>query len=148
MIGVLCGLAIYNFTIIYLPFPLALYKKLLGDEVGSIEDLDDMSPTVAKGLRDLLDYPEDDIEDVFCLNFAVTEDVFGETQTKELKPNGENINVTKENREEYVKLYCDYVLNKSIDRYDYILRIFLSNSHFFFICDFSHQQFLKVFTIL
>ena len=33
MIGVLCGLAIYNFTIIYLPFPLALYKKLLGDEV-------------------------------------------------------------------------------------------------------------------
>ena len=147
MIGVLCGLAIYNFTIIYLPFPLALYKKLLGDEVGSIEDLDDMSPTVAKGLRDLLDYPEDDIEDVFCLNFAVTEDVFGETQTKELKPNGENINVTKENREEYVKLYCDYVLNKSIDRYDYIFTS-LSNSHFFFICDFSHQQFLKVFTIL
>ena len=53
---------------------------------------------------------------MFCLNFAVVEDVFGETQTKELKPNGENISVTKENREEYVKLYCDYILNKSVDR--------------------------------
>lgn len=29
MIGILCGLAIYNFTIINLQFPLALYKKLL-----------------------------------------------------------------------------------------------------------------------
>ena len=32
MIGIVCGLAIYNFTIINLPFPLALYKKLLGDK--------------------------------------------------------------------------------------------------------------------
>merc|ERR1712107_814379 len=29
MIGVLCGLAIYNYTIINLPFPLAIYKKML-----------------------------------------------------------------------------------------------------------------------
>ena len=29
LIGLLCGLAIYNFTIINLNFPLALYKKLL-----------------------------------------------------------------------------------------------------------------------
>ena len=29
LIGELCGLAIYNSTIIDLPFPLALYKKLL-----------------------------------------------------------------------------------------------------------------------
>ena len=63
-----------------------------------------------------LAYEENNVEDVFCLNFAVVEDVFGETQTKELKPNGENISVTKENREEYVKLYCDYILNKSVDR--------------------------------
>lgn len=27
LIGILCGLAIYNFTIINLPFPLCLYKK-------------------------------------------------------------------------------------------------------------------------
>lgn len=53
MIGVLCGLAIYNFTIINLPFPLALYKKLLSEEgassnVNTIEDIQDLSPTLAK----------------------------------------------------------------------------------------------------
>ena len=36
--------------------------------------------------------------------------------TKELKPDGERIVVTKDNREEYVKLYCDYILNKSVER--------------------------------
>ena len=29
LIGVLCGLAIYNFTIIDISLPLALYRKLL-----------------------------------------------------------------------------------------------------------------------
>lgn len=116
MIGVLCGLAIYNFTIINLPFPLVLYKKLLSDEFGSVEDLEDLSPSLAKGLRDLLAYDGNDVEDVFSLNFAVVEDVFGEPTTHELKPNGETIPVTNENREEYVKLYCDYVLNKSVER--------------------------------
>ena len=53
MIGVLCGLAIYNFTIINLPFPLALYKKLLSEDgassnVNTIEDIQDLSPTLAK----------------------------------------------------------------------------------------------------
>ena len=115
MIGVICGLAIYNFTIINLPFPLALYKKLLSDEVGKIEDMEDLSPAVAKGLRDLLAYDGDDLENTFCLNFTVTEDVFGEPTVKELKPGGENIAVTKENRQSYVDLYCDYVLNKSVD---------------------------------
>ncbi len=33
VIGVICGLAIYNFIIVNLPFPLCLYKKLLGGKV-------------------------------------------------------------------------------------------------------------------
>jgi len=47
LIGLLCGLAIYNFIIIDLPFPLALYKKLLGESVG-LNDIKDMSPIIAK----------------------------------------------------------------------------------------------------
>jgi E3 ubiquitin-protein ligase HERC4 len=46
-LGALCGLAIYNFTIIDLPFPLALYKKLLKEPV-SLQDLRGLSPTLAK----------------------------------------------------------------------------------------------------
>lgn len=47
LIGVLCGLAIYNFIIIDLPFPLVLYKKLLNEPVG-LSDMKDISPTVAR----------------------------------------------------------------------------------------------------
>ena len=31
---------------------------------------------------------------------------------KELKENGQDIPVTNSNRDEYVKLYCDYIVNK------------------------------------
>lgn len=34
IIGILCGLAIYNSITVYLPFPIALYKKLLDRWVG------------------------------------------------------------------------------------------------------------------
>ena len=32
-----------------------------------------------------------------------------------LKVDGQEIPVTKSNREEYVKLYCDYVINKAAE---------------------------------
>ena len=36
--------------------------------------------------QDLLDYEEDDVEEVFCLNFSINESAFGEVVTKPLKP--------------------------------------------------------------
>lgn len=47
LIGVVCGLAIYNFTIVDLHFPLALYKKLLNKKP-SLEDLRDLMPDVGR----------------------------------------------------------------------------------------------------
>ncbi|XP_053683215.1 probable E3 ubiquitin-protein ligase HERC4 isoform X2 [Sabethes cyaneus] len=115
LIGILCGLAIYNFTIINLPFPLALYKKLLGEEV-NLNDLRDLSPAVANSMQSILDYGEADFVEVFDLTFSTTRDYFGEFQTIELKPNGENIRVTLDNKEDFVKLYIDYTLNKSVEK--------------------------------
>ena len=51
MIGIVCGLAIYNFTIINLPFPLALYKKLLDVSTEELSDLAELTPTTAKSLQ-------------------------------------------------------------------------------------------------
>ncbi|XP_014250141.1 probable E3 ubiquitin-protein ligase HERC4 isoform X2 [Cimex lectularius] len=116
LVGLICGLAIYNFTIIYMPFPLALYKKLLHEPVG-IEDLKEYSPSLAKGLKSLLEYEGTDIEEVFCLKFEITRDVFGQLKSSVLKPNGGNISVTQENKKEYVELYIDYILNKSVERH-------------------------------
>ncbi|XP_040567809.1 probable E3 ubiquitin-protein ligase HERC4 isoform X2 [Lepeophtheirus salmonis] len=114
LIGVICGLAIYNFTIINIAFPLPLYKKLLGSEVGSLADFSSLSPTTATNFERMLQYKtSQEMEDLF-LNFTLTEEVFGVNRVVELKPNGENIDVTLENRQEYINLYVDYILNKSV----------------------------------
>ncbi|KAG8232703.1 hypothetical protein J437_LFUL014721 [Ladona fulva] len=116
LIGLLCGLAIYNFTIIELPFPLLLYKKLLGEPV-SLSDLAQLSPTMTRSLQSLLDYEGSDVEQVFGLYFELSRDMYGETRVFRLKPGGENIPVTQENKWEYVDLYVDWVLNKSVEKH-------------------------------
>ncbi|KAM6265683.1 putative E3 ubiquitin-protein ligase HERC4 [Porphyrio hochstetteri] len=113
LIGVVCGLAIYNFTIVDLHFPLALYKKLLNKKP-SLDDLKELMPDVGRGMQHLLDYPEDDIEDAFCLNFTITVENFGTTEIKELVPNGADIPVVKQNRQDFVDAYVDYIFNKSV----------------------------------
>lgn len=118
LIGLLCGLAIYNFTIINLPFPLALYKKLLKEPV-DLTDLNDLSPTLANSMKSLLNYTDADFEDVFGLTFCITQEIFGETRVIELKSNGEQLSVTNENKHEFVDLYIDYVFNKSVEKQFY-----------------------------
>ncbi|CAL9688182.1 unnamed protein product [Knipowitschia caucasica] len=113
LIGVICGLAIYNLTIVELNFPVALYKKLLKKKP-TLEDLKELMPDVGRSLQQLLDYTEDDLEETFCLNFTITEEHFGATEVLELVPNGEDINVTKSNRQEFVDAYVDYVFDRAV----------------------------------
>ncbi|XP_034538361.1 probable E3 ubiquitin-protein ligase HERC4 [Notolabrus celidotus] len=113
LIGVICGLAIYNLTIVELNFPLALYKKLLKKKP-NLDDLKELMPDVGRSLQHLLDYTEDDLEDTFCLNFTITEENYGATEVFELAPNGENINVNKSNRQDFVNAYVNYVFNTSV----------------------------------
>ncbi|XP_005105124.1 probable E3 ubiquitin-protein ligase HERC4 isoform X1 [Aplysia californica] len=114
MIGILCGLAIYNFTIIDLHFPLALYKKLLKKPI-TADDLKELSPDVGKGLQDLLDFDGDEFEDVFSLYFEVMTEQFGEQKSVELCEDGKNVSVNQNNKQKYVDLYVDYILNKSVE---------------------------------
>ncbi|XP_016343375.1 probable E3 ubiquitin-protein ligase HERC4 isoform X1 [Sinocyclocheilus anshuiensis] len=113
LIGVVCGLAIYNLTIVELNFPLALYKKLL-KKTPTLEDLKELMPDVGRSLQQLLDYTEDDLEETFCLNFTITEEIFGTTEVLELVPNGTDISVNKSNRQEFVNAYVVYKFNTSV----------------------------------
>lgn len=97
LIGTLCGLAIYNFIIIYLPFPLALYKKLLKEKV-DLSDLKELSPALGNSMKSILDYDGEDMEDVFDLTFEVSREVFGHMETVPLKPGGDKIRVNQENK--------------------------------------------------
>mmetsp|Transcript_10135 Transcript_10135/g.14873 ORF Transcript_10135/g.14873 Transcript_10135/m.14873 type:complete len:1244 (-) Transcript_10135:1334-5065(-) len=112
LVGVLVGLALYNGVLLDVRFPMAVYRKLLSLPLG-LEDMVDEE--LKQGLKLLLNYEGDDVEDVFCLNFEVTWMALGKEQTIELKPNGSEIPVTSENKEEYVLLYVSWLLVDSIE---------------------------------
>lgn len=97
LVGILCGLAIYNFTIINISFPLALYKKLL-NEKPDLSDLKELSPPLAQSMQSILNYTGDDMEEVFDVAFEISRTFFGENRVFELKPNGSNITVTQDNK--------------------------------------------------
>ncbi|KAG0354456.1 putative E3 ubiquitin-protein ligase [Podila minutissima] len=113
LVGVVIGLAIYNSTILDLPLPLAVYKKLLNTPV-TLEDLATFRPDLAKGFDQLLNYEDDDVEDVFCLNFVGSYEAYGESVEKPLMPDGENIPVTNHNKRQYVERYASFIMNSSI----------------------------------
>ncbi|KAM9477012.1 putative E3 ubiquitin-protein ligase HERC3 isoform 2-T2 [Clarias gariepinus] len=102
--GVMCGLAFYNHCFINIDFPVVLFKKLLDLRL-TLRDLEELSPVEARSLKNLLTEDEDVVEELY-LDFTV--------KGKELIPNGAEIPVTKANREKYVDLYVDFVLNKSV----------------------------------
>ncbi|XP_063708431.1 ubiquitin-protein ligase E3A isoform X2 [Culicoides brevitarsis] len=116
LIGIVLGLAIYNSIILPVNFPMVVYRKLMGMK-GSFRDLEDFSPVLYRSLKSLLDYEENDMEDTFVQTFKITyQDVFGDTITHELKPDGDSIFVNQENKFEFVELYADFMLNKSIEK--------------------------------
>ncbi|XP_064386075.1 probable E3 ubiquitin-protein ligase HERC4 isoform X2 [Halichondria panicea] len=113
LIGILCGLAIYNSVIVDIPFPMALYKKLLGWSP-DLSDLVETFPSVGHGLEELLKYDGDDFTSTFDLNFTITRSVFGELLTINLVKDGANKLVTMETRDEYCAAFVDYTFNASV----------------------------------
>ncbi|KAJ7562478.1 hypothetical protein O6H91_03G070600 [Diphasiastrum complanatum] len=115
LVGILLGLAIYNGHILELHFPNIVYKKLLGKS-STFQDLAEVDPQLAEGLSHLLTF-KGDIWEVFQRNFQLSgEDIFGNIVTIDLKENGGNIVVTKENRKEYVDLCVEYHMESAIER--------------------------------
>eukprot|EP00916_Digyalum_oweni_P023401 GHVL01038831.1.p1 GENE.GHVL01038831.1~~GHVL01038831.1.p1 ORF type:complete len:426 (+),score=39.82 GHVL01038831.1:1437-2714(+) len=115
LLGTILGLALYNSVILDLHLPEAFYAKLLGKTPNRLRDLTELEPDLAKGLQGLLNF-EGDVEETYCRTFTITQDSWGEKTTIDLIEGGSKIAVTNANRHEYVPLYVDYVLNKSVDR--------------------------------
>ncbi|XP_067466935.1 probable E3 ubiquitin-protein ligase HECTD2 isoform X1 [Thunnus thynnus] len=126
LVGTLMGLAVYNSIALDIHFPLYCYRKLLtppttpcdqnaliGMATATLDDLQQIMPELAHGLGELLSY-EGNVEEDFYLTFQVFQEEMGVVKTYNLKPGGDKIPVTKQNRKEYVQLYVDLLLNKSI----------------------------------
>ncbi|XP_049820248.1 ubiquitin-protein ligase E3A isoform X2 [Aethina tumida] len=116
LIGIVLGLAIYNNVILAVNFPMVVYRKLMGKR-GSFEDLQEWNPLLYNSLKSMLDYTESDFEEVFMQTFRINyTDVFGSVMSYDLKENGDTINVTQENKYDFVDLYANYLLNKSVEK--------------------------------
>ncbi|ODV90096.1 hypothetical protein CANCADRAFT_31155 [Tortispora caseinolytica NRRL Y-17796] len=113
LVGEVLGLAIYNSAILNIPLAPAIYKKLLGISC-TLADLSVIDPELADGLKKLLKMPKDTVEDVYCRNFTVEEEMYGEIKTVELITNGKDTPLTGNNRHLFVNAYVEYLLETRI----------------------------------
>ncbi|KAL2759546.1 hypothetical protein ACRALDRAFT_1028029 [Sodiomyces alcalophilus JCM 7366] len=130
LVGVVLGLAIYNSTILDVALPPFAYRKLLASAPSysssssahprpsmtyNLEDLAEYRPRLAAGLKQLLDY-EEEVEDVFGLEFVVPVERYGTVAQVPLCSGGETRSVTNTNRKDYVDLYVRYILETAVAR--------------------------------
>jgi E3 ubiquitin-protein ligase NEDD4 len=110
-IGRVVGLAVFHRRFLDAFFVVSFYKMILKMSV----KLADMEAIDADFYRSLVWMLENDITDALDLTFSTEDDRFGEVVTVELKPGGEEIPVTNENKKEYVDLVTNWRIQKRID---------------------------------
>jgi E3 ubiquitin-protein ligase NEDD4 len=98
-IGRVVGLAIFHRRFLDSFFIGAFYKMMLRKKV-NIQDMEGVDEEYHKNLTWTLD---NDITDILDQTFSIDDEQFGETKTVDLKPGGRDIQVTNENKKEYVE---------------------------------------------
>ncbi|KAM6932914.1 LOW QUALITY PROTEIN: putative E3 ubiquitin-protein ligase HERC6 [Xenentodon cancila] len=110
LFGVLCGLALNNHNIVHLPFPRALFKKLLGVKL-SLSDMKELDPTLAESWRVILeDYSPEEVDELNIPYSVVWCD-----EEAELDPGTPGKLLTGSNRKDFVSASVNYVFNKSVE---------------------------------
>ncbi|XP_032598842.1 E3 ubiquitin-protein ligase Nedd-4 isoform X3 [Drosophila grimshawi] len=102
-IGRIAGMAVYHGKLLDAFFIRPFYKMMLQKPI----DLKDMESVDTEYYNSLMWIKENDprtLELTFCLD----EDVFGQKSQHELKPGGANIDVTNDNKDEYIKLVIEW----------------------------------------
>lgn len=109
-IGKMISKAIFDNCFLDCHFSRAVYKRILGKPV-SLKDMETLDLGYFKSLIWML---ENDITDVITEDFSVETDDYGEHKVIDLIPNGRNIAVTEDNKQEYVRLVVEYRLQESV----------------------------------
>ncbi|KAJ3352084.1 Ubiquitin-protein ligase E3B [Entophlyctis luteolus] len=108
-IGKIFSKALYEGIIIDIPFATFVYAKMLG-RLNFFEDLPSLDQQLYRNLVFLKHYDGDAAD--LGLTFTIDERVFGTMKTHEIKPGGAVIEVSNENKFEYIHLMADYRLNQ------------------------------------
>ncbi|KAG7869242.1 hypothetical protein KL918_000787 [Ogataea parapolymorpha] len=110
-IGRTVGLGVFHRRFLDAFFVGAMYKMMLHKKI-VLQDLESVDAEMYKSLCWML---ENDITDVIYETFSIEEDRFGEKVIIDLKPNGRNIEVTNENKREYVELKTEWIISKPVE---------------------------------
>ncbi|KAM5326420.1 E3 ubiquitin-protein ligase HACE1 isoform 1-T1 [Glossophaga mutica] len=123
--GQILGLALNHRQLVSIYFTRSFYKHILGIPV-NYQDVASIDPEYAKNLQWILD---NDISDLGLeLTFSVETDVFGAMEEVPLKPGGESILVTQNNKAEYVQLVTELRMTRAIQPQ---INAFLQGFHMF-----------------
>jgi len=101
-IGRVVGKALCDGHLLDAYFTASLYKHMVAEPL-TYHDIENIDPEYYKSLSWIL---ENDITDLEIANFCYKTDDFGQIVEKELIPNGKNIQVTEENKHDYVDKVC------------------------------------------
>ncbi|KAI9268720.1 hypothetical protein BY458DRAFT_511338 [Sporodiniella umbellata] len=109
-VGRVVGLSIFHRRFLDAFFIVSFYKKILNKKI-LVADLESVDAEFYQGLMWIVN---NDITGVLDLTFAVDAARFGEVVAVELKEGGDNIEVTEENKVEYVELMTEWRIKKRV----------------------------------
>lgn len=110
-IGRVVGLGVFHRRFLDAFFVGALYKMMLHKKV-VLQDMEGVDAEFYRSLKWML---ENDIDGVLDLTFSAEEERFGEMREVDLKPNGAKIEVTNDNKKEYVELITEWKIYKCVE---------------------------------
>jgi len=110
--GMILGKALYERQFMDMPFTKIMYKLILGKDVG-IDDLKEVDETLHKSLCWMM---ENDVTDILYETFSVTtvDPVTKKSEKMPLCEDGENKDVTEDNKGDYVKLMGEWRTHFSV----------------------------------
>ncbi|UZJ56685.1 hypothetical protein CBS101457_006005 [Exobasidium rhododendri] len=110
-IGRVLGLAIFHRRFLDAYFIVSFYKMILKKKI-QLGDLESVDADYHRSLNWMLD---NSIVDVVDETFTAVEDKFGEMITVPLKPGGEDIEVTDDNKKEYIDLMTEWRIVRRVE---------------------------------
>jgi|UniRef100_A0A7S4D375 hypothetical protein len=108
-VGRVVGMALFHDAHLDCYFTRSFYKHMLGI-TPTYHDIESISPDYYKQLVWALENDVDDLE----FTFSTEADDLGKREVIDLKPDGRNVPVTNENKQEFVTLITDYKMTKAI----------------------------------
>uniref|UniRef100_A0A8B9RJH8 HECT-type E3 ubiquitin transferase n=1 Tax=Astyanax mexicanus TaxID=7994 RepID=A0A8B9RJH8_ASTMX len=111
-IGRFIAMALFHGKFIDTGFSLPFYKRILNKPL-ALKDLESIDPEF---YNSLIWIKENNLQECELeMYFSVDKEILGEVTTHELKPDGGNILVTEENKEEYIRLVAEWRLSRGVE---------------------------------